>query len=129
MTERRIAFVTGGAGFIGSNIVAKLAEDRSLDVVVCDRLREADLGKWKNIAKHPIGDFVPPEEMFDWLEKRWRDIECVIHMGAISSTTEPDADKIMQTNFCLSRDLYRWCTDRQRRFTRGDQARSAGRAR
>ena len=41
MTQRRIAFVTGGAGFIGSNIVAKLAEDRTLDVVVCDRLREA----------------------------------------------------------------------------------------
>ena len=35
---RRIVFVTGGAGFIGSNIVAKLAEDRSLDLVVCDRL-------------------------------------------------------------------------------------------
>ena len=33
---RRIIFVTGGAGFIGSNIVAKLAEDPSLDVVVCD---------------------------------------------------------------------------------------------
>ena len=36
---RRIAFVTGGAGFIGSNLVARLAEDHSLDVVVCDRLQ------------------------------------------------------------------------------------------
>ena len=61
MTDRRIAFVTGGAGFIGSNIAAKLAEDRSLDVVVCDRLHEADLGKWRNIAKHAVGDFVSPE--------------------------------------------------------------------
>src|SRR6185312_3408989 len=72
---RRIVFVTGGAGFIGSNIVARLAEDRTLDVVVCDRLREVELGKWRNIAKHPIGDFVAPEAMFDWLEKRWRDVE------------------------------------------------------
>lgn len=123
---RRIVFVTGGAGFIGSNIVARLCEDPSLDVVVCDWLGSADGGKWRNIAKHPIGDFVPPEEMFDWLEKRWRDVECVIHMGAISSTTEPDADKIMQTNFCLSRDLYRWCTDRQRRFIYASSAATYG---
>ncbi|MDP3489272.1 MAG: ADP-glyceromanno-heptose 6-epimerase [Phenylobacterium sp.] len=124
--SRRIVFVTGGAGFIGSNIVARLAQDRSLDVVVCDRLREAELGKWRNIAKHPIGDFVAPEEMFDWLEKRWRDVELVIHMGAVSSTTEPDADKIIQSNFALSRDLFRWCADRQRRLIYASSAATYG---
>jgi ADP-L-glycero-D-manno-heptose 6-epimerase len=123
---RRIAFVTGGAGFIGSNIVARLAEDRSLDVVVCDRLREVELGKWRNIAKHPIGDFVAPEQMFDWLEKRWRDVELVVHMGAISSTTEPDADKLIHTNFGLSRDLFRWCADRQRRLIYASSAATYG---
>jgi ADP-L-glycero-D-manno-heptose 6-epimerase len=123
---RRIIFVTGGAGFIGSNIVAKLAEDLSLDVVVCDWLHEADLGKWRNIAKHPIGDFVAPEAMFEWLEKRWRDIDVVIHMGAVSSTTEPDADKIVHANFSLSRDLFRWCADRQRRFIYASSAATYG---
>ncbi|WP_309644961.1 ADP-glyceromanno-heptose 6-epimerase [Phenylobacterium sp.] len=123
---RRIIFVTGGAGFIGSNIVAKLAEDPSLDVVVCDWLHEADLGKWRNIAKHPIGDFVAPEDMFEWLEKRWRDVELVIHMGAVSSTTEPDADKIVHSNFTLSRDLFRWCADRQRRFIYASSAATYG---
>ncbi|MDP3852654.1 ADP-glyceromanno-heptose 6-epimerase [Phenylobacterium sp.] len=123
---RRMIFVTGGAGFIGSNIAAKLAEDPSLDVVICDHLHEADLGKWRNIAKHPIGDFVAPEDMFDWLEKRWRDVELVVHMGAISSTTEPDADKIIHTNFGLSRDLFRWCADRQRRFVYASSAATYG---
>lgn len=123
---RRIIFVTGGAGFIGSNIVAKLAEDPALDVVVCDRLREAELGKWRNIAKHPIGDFVAPEAMFDWLEKRWRDVELVVHMGAVSSTTEPDADKIIHSNFTLSRDLFRWCADHQRRFVYASSAATYG---
>jgi ADP-L-glycero-D-manno-heptose 6-epimerase len=123
---RRIAFVTGGAGFIGSNLVARLAEDHSLDVVVCDRLREAELGKWRNIAKHPIGDFVAPEAMFEWLEKRWRDVEMVVHMAAVSSTTEPDADKIVHSNFTLSRDLFRWCADRQRRLIYASSAATYG---
>ncbi|UTP37784.1 ADP-glyceromanno-heptose 6-epimerase [Phenylobacterium sp. LH3H17] len=124
--SRKIIFVTGGAGFIGSNIVAKLSEDPSLDVVVCDWLHEAELGKWRNIAKHPIGDFVAPEDMFEWLEKRWRDVELVIHMGAVSSTTEPDADKIVHSNFTLSRDLFRWCADRQRRFIYASSAATYG---
>jgi len=123
---RRIVFVTGGAGFIGSNIAARLAEDHSLDVVVCDRLRGADTGKWRNLSKHPIGDFVPPEQMWEWLEKRWRDVELVIHMAATSSTMEGDADKIMANNFGLSRDLFRWCADRQRRLLYASSAATYG---
>ena len=95
-------------------------------MVVCDRLHGTELGKWRNIAKHPIGDFVAPEEMFDWLEKRWRDIEIVIHMAAVSSTTEPDADKIVRSNFTLSRDLFRWCADRQRRLIYASSAATYG---
>ena len=124
--SRRIIFVTGGAGFIGSNIVAKLCEDPALDVVVCDWLHGADLGKWRNISKHSIGDFVAPENMFEWLEKRWRDVELVVHMGAVSSTTEPDADKIVHANFTLSRDLFRWCADRQRRLIYASSAATYG---
>jgi ADP-L-glycero-D-manno-heptose 6-epimerase len=123
---RRIAFVTGGAGFIGSNIAARLAEDHSLDVVVCDRLRGAETGKWRNLSKHPIGDFVPPEAMWEWLEKRWRDVELVIHMAAVSSTMEGDADKVMANNFGLSRDLFRWCADRQRRLIYASSAATYG---
>lgn len=124
--SRRIVFVTGGAGFIGSNIAATLGEDRDLDVVVCDRLREAELGKWRNLAKHPIADFVAPEATFDWLEANRQDVEMVVHMGAISSTTEPDADRIIHNNFTLSRDLFRWCADRQRRLVYASSAATYG---
>ena len=123
---RRIIFVTGGAGFIGSNIIARLAEDPSLDLVACDWLHESDLGKWRNLSKHPIGDFVAPEDMMDWLEKRWRDVELVIHMGANGSTAETNADRIIHQNFGLARDLFRWCTDRQRRFIYASSAATYG---
>ncbi len=106
---RRMIVVTGGAGFIGSNIVARLCAEDRYDVVVCDRMEEADLAKWKNLAKHPIADFWWPEQMFDRLEAHADSIEAVVHMGAISSTTEPDADLILKTNFALSRDLWDWC--------------------
>ncbi len=110
----RLTLITGGAGFIGSNIVAELASDPGLDIVVCDRLRTAEGGKWRNLAKHPIADFIAPEEMFAWLERCAADVRAVVHMAAISSTTEVDADKIIHTNFGLSRDLFRWCAQERK---------------
>jgi ADP-L-glycero-D-manno-heptose 6-epimerase len=123
---RRTVLVTGGAGFIGSNIVARLCEDANLDVVVCDRLRDAACGKWRNIAKAPIADVVAPEDLFAWLAKRGGDVELVIHMGAVSSTTEPDADKIVQSNFVLSRDLWIWCAEQGRRMIYASSAATYG---
>ena len=124
--SRRIIVVTGGAGFIGSNIVARLCAEDRRDIVVCDRLEEAALGKWKNIAKHPIADFWQPEELFEQLERHADRIEAVVHMGAISSTTEPDADLILRTNFTLSRDLWDWCTIRDARLIYASSAATYG---
>jgi len=118
--------VTGGAGFIGSNIVARLTAETAYDVVVCDRLETADLAKWKNLAKHPVADFWSPEELFEQLERHADRIETVIHMGAISSTTEPDADLILRTNFTLSRDLWDWCTIRDARLIYASSAATYG---
>ena len=125
MTPRMIV-VTGGAGFIGSNIVASLCDSGAWDVVVCDRLETADLGKWKNIAKHQIADFWEPEEMFEQLERHADRIEAVIHMGAISSTTEPDAELIMRTNFTLSRNIWDWCAIRNVRMIYASSAATYG---
>ena len=106
---RRMIVVTGGAGFIGSNIVSRLCAEDRWDVVVCDRLEDADSGKWRNIAKSPITDFWHPEELFAQLDRHAERVSAIVHMGAISSTTEQDADLILRTNFSLSRDIWDWC--------------------
>jgi ADP-L-glycero-D-manno-heptose 6-epimerase len=98
--------VTGGAGFIGSNIVAALNEAGRSDVAVCDFLGHE--GKWRNLAKRQLADVVPPAELMDWLKTR--KLDAVIHMGAISETTATDGDLVIETNFRLSMRLLDWCT-------------------
>jgi len=78
--------VTGGAGFIGSNIVAALEKAGKKDLVVVDELGSSD--KWKNIAKRELCAVIPPEDMLDYMEAHAEEIEAVIHMGAISATAE-----------------------------------------
>jgi ADP-L-glycero-D-manno-heptose 6-epimerase len=99
--------VTGGAGFIGSNIVAALDEKRPGAVVVCDRLGNGD--KWRNIAKRELADIVAPENLMDFLDANRDAIEMVFHMGAVSTTTETDADLIVDANFKLSLAIWSWC--------------------
>jgi ADP-L-glycero-D-manno-heptose 6-epimerase len=124
--SRNLILVTGGAGFIGSNIVGSLCEDAGAEVVVCDRLRQAELGKWRNIAKHPVADLLAPEALWPWLAANGERVDLVIHMGAISSTTEPDADLIARVNFGLSRDLFRWATEQGVRIIYASSAATYG---
>ena len=100
--------VTGGAGFIGSNIVAAIEERGLGPVVISDRLRDGN--KWLNVAKRALSDLVAPEKLFDYLGDNEFGIKGIIHMGAISSTTETDVDLIFRNNFKLSIDLWNWCT-------------------
>jgi ADP-L-glycero-D-manno-heptose 6-epimerase len=98
--------VTGGAGFIGSNVVAALNDAGRGDIVVCDGLGHD--GKWRNLAKRRLADIVPPAELPNWL--KGRRLDAIIHLGAISETTATDGDLVIETNFRLSMRLLDWCT-------------------
>jgi ADP-L-glycero-D-manno-heptose 6-epimerase len=115
--------VTGGAGFIGSNIAATLAE-QGAPIAVCDRFRRSD--KWRNLAKVPLHDVVAPEALASWLDGHTAELEAIVHMGAISSTTEPDVDLIMEVNFRLSMQLWRWCARHGKRFLYASSAATYG---
>lgn len=101
-----LVMVTGGAGFIGSNIARDLAAE-GRRVVVCDRLRSGD--KWRNIASVPLHDLIAPEALFDWLRGHADRLALIVHMAAISSTTERDIDRLVASNIRLSLDLWEWC--------------------
>lgn len=104
--------VTGGAGFIGSNLVAALTA-RGAEVVVVDRLRVGEPGreKWRNLAKHGIAGLLPPEEAEAFLAAT-PGIRAVLHMGAISATTATDGDVVAATNLTLPLRLWAACAAR-----------------
>ena len=114
--------VTGGAGFIGSNVVASLNEAGRADIAISDVL--GGDGKWRNLARRQIADFVPPPELRLWLDGR--KLEAVIHLGAISSTTATDGDAVMENNFRLSLHLLDWCTATRTPFIYASSAATYG---
>lgn len=114
--------VTGGAGFIGSNVVAALNDAGRADVAVCDFLG-AD-GKWRNLAKRQLVDVVPPAQLVSWLDGR--KLDAIIHMGAISETTATDGDLVIETNFRLSTRLLDWCTENRTPFIYASSAATYG---
>jgi ADP-L-glycero-D-manno-heptose 6-epimerase len=114
--------VTGGAGFIGSNVVAALNDAGRSDVVVCDVLGQD--GKWRNLAKRQLADLVPPRELPSWLNGR--KLDAIIHMGAISETTATDGDLVIETNFRFSMRLLDWCTSHTTPFIYASSAATYG---
>ena len=99
--------VTGGAGFIGSNLVAALEARDGPEIVVCDRLGTDE--KWRNIAKRELADIVTPEALFDFLKTQAYRVSAILQMGAISATTETDADLLVRENIRFTLDLWDWC--------------------
>lgn len=97
--------VTGGAGFIGSNLVAALL-GRGATVAVCDHLGGE---KWRNLRKHKVAEVVEPDQLLGWLGRHDLPFEAIFHLGAITDTAERDAEKLMRVNVELPMAIWRHC--------------------
>src|SRR5580700_1577875 len=104
--------ITGGAGFIGSALAARLNEEGRADLVIVDRFGTGD--KWRNIAKRDFFEIVPIEGLFAWLERFGDRVEAVFHLGANSSTFATDADEMIASNLNYTIALWRWCAAAKR---------------
>jgi ADP-L-glycero-D-manno-heptose 6-epimerase len=114
--------VTGGAGFIGSNLHAALVR-RGHETVVVDRL--GDGPKWRNLRSYPPARLLPPDALDDFLSGR-PPLEMVFHLGAVSETTASNGDLVWATNVELSLRLWHWCADRSARFVYASSAATYG---
>lgn len=106
--------VTGGAGFIGSNLVWQLNRRGRHDVVVVDNL--SDAAKYKNLVGAEIADYVDKEDFLVQVTRRaaWlADVEVVFHQGACTSTTETDGRYMMSNNYDYSKAILDLCLEKR----------------
>jgi ADP-L-glycero-D-manno-heptose 6-epimerase len=101
--------VTGGAGFIGSNLVRGLNQRGIDEILVVDDLRDGT--KYRNLADCAIADYMDKDEFRKALERSafGADIDAVLHQGACSVTTEWDGRYMLDNNYTYSKDLLYFC--------------------
>lgn len=120
---RDTVLVTGGAGFIGANIARAFAAE-GWRVVVADWLEDGP--KWRNIADIQLDDVIRPEAVLGFLEREAGRVALVVHMGAISATTERDGDRIVARNIRPTLDLWELCARKGLRFIYASSAATYG---
>jgi ADP-L-glycero-D-manno-heptose 6-epimerase len=109
--------VTGGAGFIGSNLVRMLIKSTKEDVLVVDNL--SDGKKFLNISDLTIADYMDQDEFLSLIKNNdsfFSNVKCVFHQGACSDTTEWDGQYMMKNNYTFSKILLNACLEKNVRF-------------
>ena len=114
--------VTGGAGFIGSNLINFLESHNTQEIVSVDwnNYENAHYFKNKNLKK------VSPDNLELFLNKNNKSIKLIVHLGAITSTTETDAKLIINNNINLSLFIWSWCVENKKRLIYASSAATYG---
>ncbi|KAF3981678.1 MAG: ADP-glyceromanno-heptose 6-epimerase [Methylococcales symbiont of Hymedesmia sp. n. MRB-2018] len=102
--------VTGGAGFIGSNLVLGLNQRGYDDILVVDNLTNG--AKYKNLVDCQIADYQDKNEFLLKLQQDFysaTSIKAIFHQGACSTTTEWDGCYMMKNNYEYSKTLFHYC--------------------
>lgn len=118
--------VTGGAGFIGSAMIWKLNQMGIDDILVVDNLASTD--KWKNLVNLKYSDYLHKDQFLKFMAEGEDPFgtQAVIHMGACSSTTELDADYLMENNLRYTQVLCRFVLKNSVRFLNASSAATYG---
>ena len=116
--------VTGAAGFIGSAMIWHLNTNQDSNILISDKLKEGE--KWLNISNLLYYDWIDRDDLFNFLASTDLNITSVIHMGACSSTTENDADFLMKNNYEYTKNLWKYCTEKQIAFIYASSAATYG---
>ena len=102
--------MTGGCGFIGSNIVKALNQRGYTNILVVDDLTDGK--KFTNIVDCDIADYCDKDDLLQRIEKRALPaISCIFHQGACSTTTEWDGQFMMRVNYDYSKTLLHYCLE------------------
>lgn len=115
--------VTGGAGFIGSCLAARLNEFGRDDLIIVDALDTSE--KWQNLRALRFAEYLDKSDLIGFLDGGIKP-DAVLHMGACSSTTEQDADFLYNNNFRYTERLARWCLKHETRFVYASSAATYG---
>ncbi len=107
--------VTGGAGFIGSNLIKQLNQAGHTNIVVVDDLTDGT--KFTNLVDLDIADYMDKDEFIARVVAgdpfaEWNEIEVIFHEGACSATTEWNGKFVMEVNYDYSKHLLHFCVDR-----------------
>lgn len=115
--------VTGGAGMIGSCVVAKLNEMGIEDIYIVDNVNTSE--KWMNLRNKKYIRYYHKDEFLETLPEL-KEITAIVHMGACSATTETDFDYLYKNNYLYTIALWKYCTENQISFLYASSAATYG---